>query len=127
MPAHRLRQIQRHRRLGRRKPDRLPLPDPQQLHPRSILRAAAPGLHPPRHGRTATLAMQLRSSAGERETIGQGVANVNSPGVYVNAEPIMKRYIERNFNGNLNGNLYELEHTDDLISARIPFIGVESL
>jgi len=59
--------------------------------------------------------------------IGQGVANVNSPGVYVNAEPIMKRYIERNFNGNLNGNLYELEHTDDLISARIPFIGVESL
>ena len=59
--------------------------------------------------------------------IGQGVANVNSPGIYVNAEPIMKRYIERNFNGNLNGNLYELEHTDDLISARIPFIGVESL
>ena len=59
--------------------------------------------------------------------IGQGVAGVNSPGVYVNAEPIMKRYIERNFNGNLNGNLYELEHRDDLISARIPFIGVESL
>jgi hypothetical protein len=59
--------------------------------------------------------------------IGQGVANVNSPGVFVNAEPIMKRYIERNFNGNLNGNLYELEHTDDLVTARIPFIGVESL
>ena len=59
--------------------------------------------------------------------IGQGVAGVNSPGVYVNTEPIMKRYIERNFNGNLNGNLYELEHRDDLISARIPFIGVESL
>src|SRR3954453_16235748 len=59
--------------------------------------------------------------------IGQGVAGVNSPGVYVNTEPIMKRYIERNFNGNLNGNLYELEHRDDLISARIPFIGVEAL
>ena len=39
----------------------------------------------------------------------------------------MKRYIERNFNGNLNGNLYELEHHDDFISARIPFIGAESL
>ena len=59
--------------------------------------------------------------------IGQGVAGVNSPGVYVNAEPIMKRYIERNFNGNMNGNLYELEHRDDFISARMPFIGVESL
>ena len=61
------------------------------------------------------------------ELIGQGVDGVNGPGVYVNAEPIMKRYIERNFNSNLNGNLYELEHHDDLISARIPFIGVESL
>src|SRR5258705_12668881 len=26
--------------------------------------------------------------------IGQGVPDVNSPGIYVNAEPIMKRYIE---------------------------------
>ena len=59
--------------------------------------------------------------------IGQGVDGVNGPGIYVNAEPIMKRYIERNFNGNLNGNLYELEHHDDFVSARIPFIGVESL
>src|SRR3954452_1596425 len=59
--------------------------------------------------------------------IGQGVGGVNGPGIYVNAEPIMKRYIERNFNGNLNGNLYELEHHDDLISARMPFISVESL
>ena len=49
--------------------------------------------------------------------IGQGVAGVNSPGVYVNAEPIMKRYIERNFNGNMNGNLYELEHHDDFVSG----------
>jgi hypothetical protein len=59
--------------------------------------------------------------------IGQGVDGVKGPGVYVNAEPIMKRYIERNFNGNLNGNLYELEHTDDFVSGRIPFVGVESL
>ena len=59
--------------------------------------------------------------------IGQGVAGVNSPGIYVNAEPIMKRYIERNFNGNMNGNLYEIEHRDDLVEARLDFIGVESL
>src|SRR3954447_21033324 len=59
--------------------------------------------------------------------IGQGVAGVNAPGGYVSTEPIMKRYIERNFNGNLNGNLYELEHKDDLVSARLPFIGTESL
>ena len=59
--------------------------------------------------------------------IGQGVGGVNSPGIYVNAEPIMKRYIERNFNGNMKGNLYEIEHTDDLVEARLDFIGVESL
>ncbi|PXW28784.1 UNVERIFIED_CONTAM: CotH protein [Williamsia faeni] len=59
--------------------------------------------------------------------IGQGVGGVNSPGVYVNAEPIMKRYIERNFNGNLKGNLYELEHHDDFLEERLNFIGVESL
>jgi hypothetical protein len=59
--------------------------------------------------------------------IGQGVGGVKGPGIYVNAEPIMKRYIERNFNGNLSGNLYELEHHDDLVSARIPFISVEAL
>jgi CotH kinase protein len=47
--------------------------------------------------------------------------------VHVNAEPIMKRYIERNFHGNLEGNLYELEHGDDLVGARIPFIATESL
>ena len=47
--------------------------------------------------------------------VGQGVAGVNSPGIYVNAEPIMKRYIERNFNGNMKGNLYELEHHDDFL------------
>ena len=39
----------------------------------------------------------------------------------------MKRYIERNFNGNMNGNLYEIEHRDDLVEARLDFIGVESL
>ena len=59
--------------------------------------------------------------------IGQGVGGVNSPGIYVNAEPIMKRYIERNFNGNMKGNLFEIEHTDDLVEARLNFIGVESL
>ncbi|KMO71727.1 MAG: CotH kinase family protein [Mycolicibacterium rufum] len=59
--------------------------------------------------------------------IGQGAAGVNAPGVYVNAEPVMKRYIERNFNGNLKGNLYELEHHDDLVEERLDFIGVEAL
>jgi len=59
--------------------------------------------------------------------IGQGASAVNAPGIYVNAEPIMKQYIERNFNGNMNGNLYEIEHTDDFLEERLPFIGVESL
>ena len=59
--------------------------------------------------------------------IGQGVGGVNSPGIFVNAEPVMQRYIERNFNGNMNGNLYELEHSDDFVSERLPFIGSESL
>src|SRR6478735_8266920 len=59
--------------------------------------------------------------------IGQGVAGVNSPGIFVNAEPIMKRYIERNFNGNMQGNLYELEHHDDFVAARLPFISTEAL
>jgi hypothetical protein len=59
--------------------------------------------------------------------IGQGVGGVNSPGIFVNAEPIMKPYIERNFNGNMKGNLYELEHHDDFLEERLPFIGVESL
>jgi CotH protein len=58
--------------------------------------------------------------------IGQGVAGVNSPGVFVNVEPIMPRYIERNF-GNTNGNLYELEHKDDFVAGRFASIGVESL
>lgn len=60
------------------------------------------------------------------ELIGQGMGGVNSPGVYVNAEPIMKRYIERNF-GNMKGNLYELEHHDDFVRDRLDLIGVESL
>jgi len=59
--------------------------------------------------------------------IGQGVGGANSPGIFVNAEPVMPRYIERNFNGNMNGNLYELEHGDDLVSARLPFMEPESL
>ena len=59
--------------------------------------------------------------------IGQGVGGVNSPGIFVNAEPVMPRYIERNFNGNMNGNLYELEHGDDFVSARLPLMEPESL
>lgn len=59
--------------------------------------------------------------------IGQGVGGVNSPGIYVNAEPIMKRYIERNFNGNMKGNLYEIEHHDDFVKERLDFISVEDL
>ncbi len=58
--------------------------------------------------------------------IGQGVAGVDSPGVFVNVEPIMPRYIERNF-GNLKGNLYELEHKDDFVADRFAAIGVEAL
>lgn len=52
---------------------------------------------------------------------------IGNPGVYVSAEPVMKRYIERNFDGNMKGNLYELEHRDDLIADRLDHIGVESL
>ncbi|KRE25462.1 spore coat protein CotH [Mycobacterium sp. Soil538] len=59
--------------------------------------------------------------------IGQGAGGINAPGVYVNAEPVMRRYIERNFNGNMKGNLYELEHHDDLVEERLDFIGVEAL
>jgi hypothetical protein len=59
--------------------------------------------------------------------IGQGFGGVNSPGIYVNAEPIMKRYIERNFNGNMEGNLYEIEHHDDFVRERLDFISVEDL
>lgn len=59
--------------------------------------------------------------------IGQGLGGVNSPGIYVNAEPVMKRYIERNFNGNMKGNLYELEHDDDFKDDRLDFISVEDL
>jgi CotH kinase protein len=40
---------------------------------------------------------------------------------------VMKRYIERNFHGNMKGNLYELEHHDDFLEERLKFIGVESL
>ncbi|QYN21393.1 CotH kinase family protein [Amycolatopsis sp. DSM 110486] len=57
--------------------------------------------------------------------VGQGTGALG-PGVFVNAEPIMPRYIERNF-GNMKGNLYELEHKDDFTDARFDFIGVEDL
>ena len=39
----------------------------------------------------------------------------------------MKRYIERNFNGNMDGNVYELEHDDDFKNDRLDFISVEDL
>lgn len=58
--------------------------------------------------------------------IGQGFPGVNAPGVYVNAEPIMKRYIERNF-GNMKGNLYEIEHRDDFVADRLRLIATEDL
>ncbi|MCW2512728.1 MAG: spore coat protein CotH [Mycobacterium sp.] len=58
--------------------------------------------------------------------VGQGFGGVNAPGMYVNAEPAMKRYIERNF-GNMKGNLYEIEHHDDFVRERLDFISVESL
>ena len=59
--------------------------------------------------------------------VGQGAAGVNSPGLFVNVEAVMKPYIKRNFNGNMNGNLYEIAHTDDFVSARLPFIEAEDL
>ena len=59
--------------------------------------------------------------------IGEGLGGDLFPGVFVNAEPVMKRYIERHFSGNMNGNLYEIEHTDDFTEDRLPFIGVEDL
>lgn len=59
--------------------------------------------------------------------VDQGSDGVNSPGIFVNVEAVMKRYIERNFNGNVNGNLYEIAHTDDFVSNRLPFITAESL
>lgn len=51
-------------------------------------------------------------------------------GVFVNVEPIRESFIQNPANGFTNktgGNLYELEHTDDFTSARIPFIDVENL
>jgi hypothetical protein len=58
--------------------------------------------------------------------IGQGAGSVNAPGIFINAEPIMKQYIERNF-GNMNGNLYEIAHKNDFLEERLQYIGVEDL
>jgi hypothetical protein len=49
-------------------------------------------------------------------------------GVYLNIEPIKKRYIQNNFNGNDKGNLYEIEEGEDFTSSivaadRISFEG----
>src|SRR5260370_9274367 len=78
-----------------------------------------PGVHHPRCNVTRVFV--------NGTLIGQGVGGVNSPGIFVNAEQVMPRYIERNFNGNMNGNLYEFEHGDDFVSARVPFMEPESL
>ncbi|MBJ7337894.1 CotH kinase family protein [Mycolicibacterium sp.] len=56
--------------------------------------------------------------------IGDGFVGVNGPGIYVNAEPVMERYLERNF-GNAGGNLYEFEHHDDFVIERVDFTSVE--
>lgn len=61
--------------------------------------------------------------------IGQGFPDqrfIAPPGLYVNVEPVMPRYVERNFT-HRKGNLYEIEHTDDFTDARFDFIGVEDL
>jgi hypothetical protein len=59
--------------------------------------------------------------------IGQGAGGVNAPGIFINAEPIMKQYIERNFPDNKKGNLYEIAHKNDFLEERLEFIGVEDL
>lgn len=77
-----------------------------------------------------TLGYRILAAAGlphSRSHYARVFVNGALVGVYVSAEPVMKRYIERNFHGNLKGNLYELEHRDDLIAQRLDFIGVESL
>ena len=101
----------RRQRPRDRGPDRVALRDAQQLHSgRSYIKQ--------------TLGYRMLGMAGLPNSrcnyarvfvngtpVGQGIPGVNSPGIFVNAEPVMKRYIERNFNGNMKGNLYELEHT----------------
>jgi hypothetical protein len=47
-------------------------------------------------------------------------------GMYLNLEPIRERYIEKNFAGNLSGNLYEIEK-DDFLESRVSFVDVENL
>jgi hypothetical protein len=40
-------------------------------------------------------------------------------GVYLNIEPIKKRHTQNNFNGNDNGNLYEIEEEEDFTQSII--------
>ena len=54
--------------------------------------------------------------------------NGDDIGLYVNIEPVKEPYVEHNFQGNVNGNLYELEHgedlTEDILSGeRVSFEG----
>ena len=56
------------------------------------------------------------------------VVNGTDMGVYVNLEPIKKRFVQNNFNGNDEGNCYELELGEDIVvgdidSGRISFEG----
>jgi hypothetical protein len=124
MPAHRLRKVQQQRRLGSRRPDRITLPDAQQLHLGPVLRPTTTGLRLTRHGRPAALVMQFRPRPGERQTHRPGCRRRQRARHLGQCRPIMKRYIERNFNGNMDPNIYELGHTDDLTSGRIPFVTV---
>lgn len=47
-------------------------------------------------------------------------------GMYVNVEPIRERFVERNFAGNVSGNLYEFEK-DDFLESRVPYIDAEKM
>lgn len=60
---------------------------------------------------------QLFKSAGlpfSRCNLGLLTVNGESLGVYINVEPVRKRHIQHNFNGNVGGNLYEIERGEDL-------------
>jgi hypothetical protein len=107
--------------------DRNALCDAQQLQTGQVLHQADAGLPDAPDGRPAQFAVQLRQGVRERGPDRRGTGQRHLPGDLRQREPIMKRYIERNFNGNMNGNLYEIEHTDDSSKRGLPFIGVESL
>jgi hypothetical protein len=53
--------------------------------------------------------MQLRQGVRERNA-GRS-RSPSAPRIFINAEPVMKRYIERSFSGGMK-RTYELEHHD---------------